>query len=96
MNGANGACTASAAATRRTLGIAEQSAADHASLPAQCRCPAGHCSGSWLLNGDCRQVSYPHLSNDIFWQNRAFHLEVGGTATGGTDYQQSIVTLLPA
>src|SRR5437660_1380653 len=35
------------------------------------------------------------IANNIFWQNRAFHLEVGGTTTGGTDYQQSLVTLHP-
>ena len=40
-------------------------------------------------------MSYPFLANNIFWQNRAFHLEIGGTATGGTDYLQSIVTLHP-
>jgi hypothetical protein len=38
-------------------------------------------------------VSYPVLSNNIFWQNRAFHLEVGSES--GT-YLQSIVTLAPS
>jgi hypothetical protein len=63
-------------------------------LPATVNCPAGHASGT-LVNGDCRNVSYPLLSNNIFWQNRAFHLEVGGTTSSGTDYLQSIVTLHP-
>ena len=94
VNGANGACTASAP---QPAGFSASPNSPQLTtlLPSTVRCPSGHASGT-LLNGDCRRVSYPLLSNNIFWQNRAFHLEVGGTTTGGTDYQQSLVTLHPA
>jgi hypothetical protein len=93
VNGANGACTASAP---QPAGLSASPNSPQLStlLPTSVTCPSGHASGT-LLNGDCRQVSYPFLANNIFWQNRAFHLEVGGTTTGGTDYQQSLVTLHP-
>ena len=82
MNGANGSCTASQPQPAG-LSASPNSPQLTTSLPASVRCPTGHFSGSTALNGDCRKVSYPQLTNDIFWQNRAFHLEVGGTATGG-------------
>jgi hypothetical protein len=44
-------------------------------------CPAGH--------PQCTTFSNPMLHNDVFWQNRAFHITVGGP-TGG------IVQLNPA
>jgi hypothetical protein len=93
VNGANGACTASAP---QPAGLSASPNSPQLStlLPTSVTCPSGHASGT-LLNGDCKQVSYPFLANNIFWQNRAFHLEVGGTTTGGTDYQQSLVTLHP-
>jgi hypothetical protein len=57
-----------------------------ASLPT---CPTGH-GGS---NGTaCRQVSYPVLYNDVFWQNRSFFIAVGALGTG-TQNQQNVVTL---
>jgi len=93
VNGANGACTASQPQPAG-LAASPNSPQLFTSLPATVNCPAGHASGT-LTNGDCRSVSYPLLSNDIFWQNRSFHLEVGGTSSGGTDYLQSIVTLAP-
>ncbi|HWI69075.1 MAG TPA: IPT/TIG domain-containing protein, partial [Nitrospiraceae bacterium] len=93
MNGANGACTASQPQPAG-LSASPNSPQLTTLLPATVNCPAGHASGT-LTNGDCRSVSYPLLSNDIFWQNRTFHIEVGGTSTGGTDYLQSIVTLHP-
>jgi hypothetical protein len=93
VNGANGACTASAPQPAG-LSASPNSPQLTTLLPTTVRCPSGHASGT-LLNGDCRRVSYPLLSNNIFWQNRAFHLEIGGTTTGGTDYQQSLVTLHP-
>jgi hypothetical protein len=66
-------------------------------LPAHILCPAGHASGGPLnlLDGSCRSVSYPLLANDLFWQNRTFHIQVGGLGTG-TLSQQNLVTLLPS
>jgi hypothetical protein len=93
VNSTNGACTASAPQAAG-LSASPNSPQLTTLLPATVRCPSGHASGN-LTNGSCRGVSYPLLSNNIFWQNRSFHLEVGGTATGGTDYQQSLVTLHP-
>jgi hypothetical protein len=97
MTGANGgACTASQPQPAG-LSASPNSPQLTTSLPANVRCPAGHYATGLLgLNGECRKMSYPQLSNDILWQNRAFHLEVGGTATGGHDYLQSIVTLAPS
>ncbi|MBZ5569653.1 MAG: hypothetical protein LAN64_17640 [Acidobacteriia bacterium] len=66
-----------------------------ASLPANVICPAGHASGalSDLLNGDCRQISFPILYNDVFWQNRAFNIVVTDPSAGA---QQATVTLVPS
>jgi hypothetical protein len=50
-------------------------------------CPAGH--------PNCASVSFPLLSNDVFWQNRAFYVGVGATGTGSLN-QQNIVTLYNA
>jgi hypothetical protein len=67
-------------------------------LPAFVLCPAGHSSGPGALlpipNGDRRRFSYPLIANDLFWQNRTFHIQVGGLGTG-TLSQQNLVTLLP-
>jgi hypothetical protein len=94
MNGAAGTCTASQPQPAG-LSASPNSPQLVTSLPATVNCPAGHASGT-LANGDCRGVSYPLLANDIFWQNRSFHLEVGGTTdNSGTNVLQSIVTLAP-
>ena len=45
-------------------------------------------------NGDCRTVSYPLIANDLFWQNRTFHIQVGGLGSG-MHSQQNLVTLVP-
>jgi hypothetical protein len=96
MNGANGACTASQPQPAG-LSVSPNSAQLSSALPAIVVCPSGHYNNAILgVNGECRKVSYPQLSNNILWQNRAFHLEVGGTATGGQDYLQSVVTLAPS
>jgi len=63
-----------------------------AALPATVAvtCPAG-----FGYTGDnCRSVSLPALRNDLFWRNRAFHIEVGGFG-GGQQSQQHVVTLVP-
>jgi len=45
-------------------------------------------------NGECTKVSLPVLKNDLFWQNRPFHLEVGGPGAELLN-QQNVVTLVP-
>lgn len=65
-----------------------------AALPVNVTCPAGFGYGA-SVNGDCRQVSLPLLENNVLWHNRAFHVEVGGMATGQQE-QQAVVTLVPA
>jgi hypothetical protein len=69
-----------------------------ASLPATVLCPIGHSSGlgatQQVTNGDCRHISYPHIVNDLFWQNRSFNISVGGTAPG-LENQNNMVTLVP-
>jgi hypothetical protein len=69
-----------------------------ASLPATIVCPIGNSSGLGatlpIPNGDCRKVSYPALVNNLFWQNRAFNIQVGGLGTGPLS-QQNLVSLLP-
>jgi len=59
-------------------------------------CPSGNTSGT---NGtaarDCSKISYPELRNNVFWQNRAFNIVVGGFGPGEQD-QQHLVTLAPA
>jgi hypothetical protein len=91
-NSAAGACTAS---TPQPAGLSASPNSPQltAALPALVICPAGHFSGLLPINGNCRQVSYPLLYNDVFWQNRSFHLEVG--ASSG-QFLQSVVTLMPA
>lgn len=74
-----------------------------AALPAdtggtQVRCPSGYGYGSTaaaLDDGSCRNVSLPLLSNNLFWQNRAFHIEVGDLGSGHLN-QQKVVTLVPS
>lgn len=68
-----------------------------ASLPASVVCPSGFGYGTTLAqrtNGTCRGASLPLLENDIFWQNRTFHIEVGGFGTGQQS-QQHLVSLVP-
>jgi len=65
-----------------------------ASLPATLTCPSGYGYTGSLTNGQCRQVSLPLLQNNLFWQNRAFHLDVHGNGPGLLN-QQNLVTLVP-
>jgi hypothetical protein len=44
-------------------------------------------------DGNCRTVSLPVLANNIFWQNRAFHVEVAPVTPGS---QQAVTTLVPS
>ena len=75
-------------------------------------CPAGYgyAGGTGtgnLRNADCRKLSKPSLTNNLFWQNRAFRVDVvdsnGNIVTGtqtptgtGLLSQQNLITLLPA
>jgi hypothetical protein len=64
-------------------------------LPAAINCPAGNYAGTNPSNAACRSFSYPLLANNVFWQNRAFYIGVGGLA-GGTVNQQNVVALYNA
>ncbi|HTF23840.1 MAG TPA: hypothetical protein VK937_07965 [Candidatus Limnocylindria bacterium] len=72
----------------------QNSAVLTANLPATITCPAGHYAGTTANNGTCRRYSYPELYNDVFWQNRSFHITVGAFGAG-TLNQQHVVTLVP-
>jgi hypothetical protein len=60
-------------------------------------CPAGHGVGGTgpggLRNASCREISYPELYNDVFWQNRSFYIGVGALSAS---FQQNIVELYNA
>src|SRR2546427_438203 len=49
---------------------------------------------SAVHDGDCRLYSKPVLLNDLFWQNRAFHITIVGPGSG-LQSQQNLVTLTP-
>jgi len=81
------------------------------SLPALVLCPAGFNYGNasdTLLsrtNGLCRRLSMPSVVNDLFWQNRAFHVGYADTSGNevtdpvkgaGNQSQQNLVALFPA
>ena len=87
-----------------------------AQLTGDVNCPAGYGYGdaadsaASLKNGRCILVGLPNIVNDLFWQNRAFHVEIvdsagnpiAGSATNpnggqvGPNYShQNIVALLP-
>ena len=65
-------------------------------------CPPGNSSGFGaalpIPNGDCRRISFPAMRNNLFWHNRAFHVEVTDPSTDPEDQtnQQSVVTLVPS
>ncbi len=62
----------------------------------QVSCPSGYGygTGGALNDGSCRSVSLPLLANNVFWQNRAFHIEVGSMGSGQQE-QQKVITLVP-
>jgi hypothetical protein len=66
-------------------------------LPATVTCPSGHGYGGTgtggLVNGSCRAISYPLLSNNAFWQNSAYYIGVGALSA---QYQQNVVSLYNA
>jgi hypothetical protein len=86
-----------------------------AAMPTTVICPSGFNYGkggdstSQRTNGWCRQLSLPLVANDLFWQNRAFHVgyanqagqeitnpATGGTVAGSDQSQQNLVGLFPA
>jgi hypothetical protein len=54
-------------------------------------CPTGY----GYTGTNCRQISLPLVTNDLFWQNRSFHVGVGPLG-GGQQNQQAVVTLYPS
>jgi hypothetical protein len=73
----------------------QNSAILSANLPGTVTCPPGHFAGGSATNGTCRNVSYPVLENDVFWQNRSFYIGVGSLGAG-TLNQQNVVDLYNA
>jgi len=64
-------------------------------VPIRWACPSGYgYSGILGINGNCGLLSLPRAFNDMFWQNRAFHVEITGAGTG-LQSQQNLVSLLP-
>ena len=66
------------------------------SLPGLVMCPAGfgYTGGIFLINADCRRLSKPAMANDMFWQNRAFRVDIVGPGSGN-ESQQNIIALTP-
>jgi hypothetical protein len=73
----------------------QNSAILSANLPVTVTCPQGHFAGSTANNGTCRNVSYPLLDNNVFWQNRSFYIGVGSLGAGILN-QQNVVDLYNA
>src|ERR1700674_4294511 len=55
-------------------------------------CPSGF--GYNILAQECRTVSKPVLTNNMIFQNRAFHVDIVGPASG-LESQQNLVALTP-
>jgi hypothetical protein len=56
-------------------------------------CPSGYGYTTGSGGNQCRQISLPLLTNDLFYQNRSFHIGVAPLLASGT--QQKVVTLYP-
>jgi len=70
-----------------------------AEMPATVTCPTGFNYGGGTgaggrVNGDCRIVSKPAMSNDLFWQNRSFQVDITSMGTGNQS-QQNLIVLSP-
>ena len=97
--GANVKCVPLSTPQPAGISAGEHTAEFLASLPASITCPPGHplntaSPTSGVVNGACRNVSFPVLYNDVLWQNRAFHIVVVQPATG-SGQQQATVSLAP-
>jgi len=94
--GTNSPCVTTSTPQPAGLVAIQNSAVLVANLPTSITCPTGHGAGGTgtggLTNGACRRFSYPLLANDVFWQNRAFYIGVGGLGSGVLN-QQNVVTL---
>jgi hypothetical protein len=71
-----------------------------AGLTSSLNCPsgfnyAGGIGTGGLVNGDCRTLSKPAMTNDLFWQNRSFQVDIFKKGTGNQS-QQNLITLTPA
>jgi hypothetical protein len=62
------------------------------SLPGIVLCPLGF--GYSLLQQECKTLSKPAMSNNMFWQNRAFRVDIVGPGSGN-ESQQNIIALTP-
>ena len=67
--------------------------------PVTVTCPTGFNYGGGTgpggrTNGDCRKVSKPAMTNDVFWQNRAFQVDIASLGTGNQS-QQNLIVLSP-
>ncbi len=66
-------------------------------------CPSGfgyaNGNGSSLNNADCMKLSRPALVNDMFWQNRTFHVDIvdtaGSSTNSGLTSQQNLIAIAP-
>ena len=63
-------------------------------MPAVVQCPGGFNYSTPLRNGDCRTMSKPLIVNDLFWQNRAFRVDIVATGSGNQS-QQNLIALSP-
>jgi uncharacterized repeat protein (TIGR01451 family) len=63
------------------------------------RCPSGfgYTNGSsGVNNADCLKFSRPALTNNMFWQNRTFHVDLDTTTPNdGLTSQQNLVVIAP-
>ncbi|NML44464.1 hypothetical protein HHL11_11930 [Ramlibacter sp. G-1-2-2] len=61
-------------------------------------CPNGfgyaNGTASTLVNADCMTFSRPAMVNDLFWQNRTFHVNIVGPGSGLIS-QQNLVVIAP-
>ena len=56
-------------------------------------CPANY--GYNVLAQECKKLSKPLMVNNLFWQNRSFHVEITQAKGTGNKSQQAIIGLTP-
>ena len=56
-------------------------------------CPSGYGYSGGAGGNQCRQISLPLMTNNLFFQNRTFHIGVAPLSAG---QQQAVVTLYPS
>ena len=57
------------------------------------RCGYGY-TGTLGVNGDCRWCPSRAMANNVFWQNRAFRVDIVGPGSGNQS-QQNLIALTP-